>query len=167
VYAGGGSQAGWSFDLSGNLVSLMQNEGGDQSGWGSRLAFAEHDSIGNWTFSNAESNPYLLKAPRMFRHGNDLYLLGRTDSQHQYQYEELWFSGLPSWLHHLLTLALYSLRTHGTALWKVDTANHKLVKVADLPGCGQTAYTSIQRISKHKYLLANASSPLDKCNSWS
>ena len=52
------------------------------------------------------------------------------------------------------------------ALWKVDTINHKLVKITDLPGCGETAFTSIVRVSKHKYLLANASSQQGKCNTW-
>jgi len=40
----------------------------------------------------------------------------------------------------------------------LDAQNQKLVLVANLPGCGDTAFPSIERISKHKYLIANFSS---------
>ena len=102
----------------------------------------------------------------MFRHGNDLYLLGRTDPTGTFENRRLWQRVLPAWLHHLSDLAWYSLRSHGVALWKLDKENLKLTKVADVPGCGDTAFPSIERISKHKYVLANYSSPEKECKDW-
>ena len=61
TYSGGGSSTGWGFDLSGKLYSLIQNEDGDQSGWGSRFAISNNDSIANWTFTQSKSSPYLVK----------------------------------------------------------------------------------------------------------
>lgn len=43
VYNGGGTEATFGFDLQGKLFSLIKNEIGDDSGWGSRLAVASHD----------------------------------------------------------------------------------------------------------------------------
>ena len=101
----------------------------------------------------------------MFRHGNDLYVVGRTDPRSFFM--SGWTQIFPNWLSHLLDLALYSLRPHGAALWKLDVQNQKLVLVADLPGCGDTAFPSIERISKHKYLIANFSSHQTKGHAWS
>jgi hypothetical protein len=107
------------------------------------------------------SNPNIIESPRMFRHGNDLYLLGRTDPSGQFENHRFWEWPLPQWLHHLLDLAWYSLRNHGVALWKLNTDSLSLTKVADVPGCGDTAFPSIERVSKHKYVIANYSSPTD------
>jgi len=74
---------------------------------------------------------------------------------------EFWQTILPDWLHHLSDLAWYSLRSHGNALWKVNTTTASLEKLMDIPGCGDTSFSSILRLSKHKYLIANYSSPRD------
>jgi len=42
-------------------------------------------------------------------------------------------------IHHLLDLGAYSLRPHGTALWELNKESNKLVRLLDLPGCGDTA----------------------------
>ena len=43
------------------------------------MAFANAGDIMNWKFTDDHSNPDIIESPRMFRHGNDLYLVGRTD----------------------------------------------------------------------------------------
>jgi len=104
----------------------------------------------------------------MFRHGNDLYLIGRTDPSGHFMNHERWQLLLPDWLHHLLDLGWYSLRNHGNAIWKVkmNPEDPQLEKVMDLPGCGDTSFASFVRISKDRYLIANYSSPKDFCENW-
>jgi len=58
------------------------------------------------------------------------------------------------------------LRNHGVALWKLNTDTLTLTKISDVPGCGDTAFPSIERVSKHKYVIANYTSPLDQCKAW-
>jgi hypothetical protein len=35
-----------------------------------------------------------------------------------------------------------------------------------VPGCGDNAFASIERISKHKFMIANYSSPTEECKDW-
>ena len=102
----------------------------------------------------------------MFRHGNDLYLIGRTDPSGHFMNKNLILDLLPGWLHHLLDLGYYSLRNHGNAIWKVNKETASLERVLDIPGCGDTSFASIIRLSKNKYLIANYSSPRDQCKDW-
>ena len=97
----------------------------------------------------------------MFRHGNDLYLIARTDPEGKF--ENSHFELEPKWLQHLIDLGAYSLRNHGDAIWKVNTEEEKLELVLDIPGCGDTAFPTIIRLSENEYLLANYSSPLKYC----
>jgi len=161
TYRGGASEVGWNFDLEGNFWGVLRNEDGDESGWGSRIAHAKAGQLGNWQFASEKSDPTIYESPRMFRHGNDLYLVARTDPTGHFMNHEFWQTILPDWLHHLSDLAWYSLRSHGNALWKVNTTTASLEKLMDIPGCGDTSFSSILRLSKHKYLIANYSSPRD------
>jgi predicted DNA-binding helix-hairpin-helix protein len=97
----------------------------------------------------------------MFRHGNSLYLIGRTDPSGHFMNNNIFLDLLPDWLHHLLDLGYYSLKNHGNAIWKVDKEKADLEQVLDIPGCGDTSFASIIRLAKNKYLVANYSSPKD------
>ena len=54
---------------------------------------------------------------------------------------------------------------HGTGLWRLNDG--VLTHLQDLPGCGDTAFPSIVRLSSHRYLIANYTSPLARCEEWS
>lgn len=70
VYSGGVSEVGWTFDLAGNLWAVLRNEDGDDSGWGSRIAFAQSTSLGDWAlFPGNVSDEYIYESPRAFRFG--------------------------------------------------------------------------------------------------
>ena len=57
----------------------------------------------------------------MFRHGNELYLIGRTDPNGQFWSKDNdILNVLPETIHHLIDLGRYSLRSHGTAIWKLN-----------------------------------------------
>jgi len=163
IYVGGISEIGWMFDLEGIVYGVGRNEDGDTSGWGRRVLTNVNKSF---TCFGSQSDPNIIESPRMFRHGNDLYLVGRTDPTGTFQINNWAEDLLPKNLHHYLDLGEYSLRPHGNAIWKVLKGSGKLWKMLDLPGCGDTSFPSILRVGAHKYWLANYSSPLDVCYSW-
>jgi len=163
VYNGGISEVGWYFDLQGNMWGVGRNEDGDESGWGSRTFRADKDDLSNWKWTNQTSNPWIFESPKMFRHGKDLYLVARTDPNGPFwSWDNDLANILPKWEHHLLDLGAYSLRPHGTAIWKLNQNSGQLEQIVDLAGCGDTALPSIVRLSKHRYIILNYSSPLDQ-----
>lgn len=163
VYQGGVSEVGWAFDLSGTFTGVLRNEDGDDSGWGSRIATAASHSLGDWAlYPKNESDPYIYESSRMFRHGNDLYLVARRDPNQPYWDKGL--SSLPWELQHDINLATYSLRSHRTSLFKVLPDGLHLYY--DIPGCGDTAFPSILRVSEHEYIIVNYTSPVDECADW-
>jgi hypothetical protein len=83
----------------------------------------------------------------MFRHGNDLYLIARTDPHGQFWSKDNDILNiLPDSLHHLIDLGRYSLRSHGTAIWRVKQEQVKLFiyrkNLCDIK-LGYTLYTDI------------------------
>jgi hypothetical protein len=164
VYKGGVSECGWEFDQQGGLWVDCRNEDGDASGFGSMLATAPASSPGRWTFP-AKSNPERMgDSPRMFRHGKDLYLVGRRDVGGPF---DLGLTFLPFDVQKWTNLAAYSVRPKRSALYSIDQVNHQVVPLVDLPGCGDTAFPSVWRTGPHEWLLVNYTSPLSDPNrSW-
>jgi len=160
------SEVGWMFDLFGNIWGVGRNEDGDASGWGGRIFHADWNTPGKWEFTAEQSQVDIYESPRMFRFGNELYLVARTDPTGHFWNKNGPQANLPRWADHYADLALYSLRPHSTAIWHVNTATEQLDKVADLPGCGDTAFPSILRTGKTTFRIANYSSPMDKCAAW-
>jgi len=171
VYEKGGiSEVGWAFDLFGDIWGVGRNEDGDSTGWGSRT-FRTFDGVLSdfqWISGN-QSNPEIYESPRMFRHGNDLYLIARTDPNGQFwSKDNTILNILPESIHHLIDLGRYSLRSHGTAIWKLNQEkNGELEWVLDLPGCGDTAFPGFIRTGANTYIIVNYSSPWDVCDDWS
>ena len=82
----------------------------------------------------------------MFNHEGELYLVARTDPMGPFMSNRTIASGLPPTLHHLYDLVAYSLRTHGTALWRLNRQTAELEWLLDLPGCGDTAFPRLDTI---------------------
>jgi hypothetical protein len=102
----------------------------------------------------------------MFRHGNDLYLiarkqLGRKPFGKTTRNKSIKKQRLRNWVG-------FSLSGKTTALYKINQAERKVEWVMDLPGAGDTAFPSIQRLDKDRFLIANYSSPIHrrKKRSW-
>lgn len=166
-YVGGVSEVAWHFDLLGNFWGVMRNEFGDESGWGSRLIHGSPDKVDQWRPTHYISDKIIYESSRMFRHGNDLYMIGRTDPDGPYHKDQYWQWPLSKGVHKATDRVWNSLRRHGDAIWKLNVERKWPEKVADLPGCGDTAFASIIRVSKNKFLIANYSSPRDMCKEWS
>jgi len=162
VYTGGLTEVGFAFDLAGNLWGVGRNEDGDESGWGSRSFFAPHTNLSDWRFFSNESDQIIYESPKMFRHGSEFYLVARTDPDGPFwSKDNPVLNILPAWEHHLYDLVSFSLRQHGTGIWKLDQETGELNQVLDLVGCGDTAFPSIIRWSKNMYMILNYSSTID------
>lgn len=165
VYRGGVSECAFEFDKDGNLWAVTRNEDGDKNGFGSQLAFANKNDLQNWTFSN-NIDPNCYMSPKMFRHNNELYLIGRKQLGKKpfgkaKKNLSMQKQRLKNWIG-------FSLTPKTTALYRVNKQLMKIEWITDLPGNGDTAFPSIQRLNQHQFLLANYSSPLDrrKKRSW-
>lgn len=146
VYRGGVSEAAYEFDEEGNLWIVTRNEDGDDTGKGSHVCFAPASDISAWDCPDVCSKER-YDSPEMFRHGKNIYLAARKDVGGPYGDD-------PS-------MADYSARPKGFALYEIDTQNREVIHLMDLPGVGDTAFPAIARTGAHTFLLANYTSPLD------
>ncbi len=159
VYYGGVSETAFEFDSEGNLWGVTRLEDGDQTGFGSHVIFANKDDLGNWEFPK-EADPRCFMSPKMFRHGDELYLIGRRQKGKKpfgkaKKTRSMGFQRLVNW-------AGYSLTSKTTALFRINKEARKVEWVMDLPGAGDTAFPSIIRLDKNRFLIANYTSKLKR-----
>lgn len=158
VYFGGVSECGWEFDSEGNLWAVTRLEDGDDTGFGSHVAFAPQRDLGSWEFPDT-ADVRAFMSPKMFRHGDDLYLIGRRQlgrkpfgkvkRTRKMSAQRKW-----NWVG-------YSLSPKTTALFRINRQERKVEHVMDLPGAGDTSFPSIIRLDRHRFLVANYTSPIN------
>jgi len=156
VYVGGVSESAFEFDRKGNLWAVTRNEDGDGTGFGSHVVFAPKDSLGQWQFP-AVADPNCYMSPKMFRHGDELYLIAR------YQLGDRPFGRARrnrsmAW-QRIVNWVGFSLSAKTTALYRINQQTRQVEWVMDLPGSGDTAFPSIIRLSRDRFLIANYTSP--------
>lgn len=156
VYRGGVSEVGFELDAAGGLVAVTRLEDGDTTGFGAHVATAPAANLGSWSFP-ARADPERYDSPRLFRHGDDVYLLARRDVGGPY---DRGLTYLPFDLQRIYNLGAYSLRLKRTALYRVEPAARRVVHLVDLPSCGDTAFPAVARLSANEFLVANYTSPL-------
>jgi len=165
VYQGGVSEVGFTVDIDGNFWGVTRNEDGDSAGFGSFVVFAPSGDWGTWQLfpSPNRTMPDIYESPKLLRHGDEIYLIARTDPDGPYDrgYHDLTFNQQRA-----INLATYSLRKHGTGLWRINQQTKELEFITTLPGCGDTAFPSITRVGKHRYIVANYTNPTDLCADW-
>ena len=164
VYNGGVSEMGWEFDHEGNVWGVTRDEDGDRNGFGSQLMFAPKDHLKQWkTMAPIDRNCYM--SPKMFRVGEELYLIGRRQlGPHPFGRTDF---GAPIPWQRINNWVTHSLSAKGTGLYHINKKTFAIELVMDLPGHGDTAFPSIYRISEREFLVANYTSRLDRPNrSW-
>ena len=154
VYRGGATESSFEFDREDRLWAITRNEDGDATGFGSHVVTAGPATPGEWSFPD-RSDPSKYDSPRLFRHGNDVYLLARRDLGPP---PGARFEAVPAGLRRLLVWASYSLQPKRTALYRLDPVKRRFEVVLDLPSAGDTAFPSVVRLSPHEFLVANYSS---------
>jgi len=156
VYRGGVSETAFEFDRAGNIWAVTRLEDGDATGFGSHVAFAPKDNLGEWQFpSVADPNCYM--SPKMFRHGDELYLIaryqlgdrpfGRARRNHSMAWQRI-----VNWVG-------FSFSGKTTALYSINQKTRQVEWVMDLPGSGDTAFPSVIRLDRDRFLIANYTSP--------
>jgi hypothetical protein len=164
IYQGGVSEVGFEFTKSGDLFSVMRNEDGDNSGFGSLVGTSTNWGAGDWQFP-AQSNPNRYDSPRMFRHNDDLYLVARRDIGGPFMSHDPKF--IPFSIKKWWNLIRYSLRPKRTALYKINQTKKSVEWLMDLPSAGDTAFPSIVQLDADHFMVANYSSPvIDTAFSW-
>lgn len=158
MYFGGVSETAWELDRDGNLWAVTRLEDGDDTGFGSHVVFAKADDLGDWNFPK-EADPRCFMSPKMFRHGDDLYLIGRRQLGKKpfrkvKRTRSMAAQRRGNWVG-------YSLSPKTTSLFKINKETRTVEWVMDLPGAGDTAFPSIIRLDKSRYLIANYTSPIN------
>ena len=159
VYIGGVSETAFEFDKDTNLWAITRLEDGDETGFGSHVVFADKQDKYAWEFPKlADPNCYM--SPKMFRHQNEIYLIARKQLGKQPFGRA---KRTLSWRkQRLKNWVRFSLTPKTTALYRIESKTRTVKWVMDLPGTGDTAFPSIQRLNDHQFLIANYSSPLNK-----
>ncbi len=157
VYVGGVSESAFELDAQGNLWAVTRNEDGDATGFGSHVCFAPKAALSAWECS-AKSDPERYDSPKLFRHGDDVFLVARRDVGGPF---DLGLDNLSFKDQQTQYLLAYSARPKRTALYRLDRDARKVVWLFDLPSSGDTAFPSVVRLDAHRFLVANYTSPLD------
>ncbi len=139
VQTGGGSETDFTFLGDGTLVAVTRNEAGDASfGFGSKICRAEPNDLGHWT---CKTDPKKYDSPLVFRHGSDVYLVGRRNMTDTGNYD-LGLSTLPYLDQQQKYEVDYSFNPKRCSLWKVDPEALSVAWVLDLPSRGDTCFAS-------------------------
>lgn len=163
VYHGGCSEAAWELDVDGSLWAVLRNEQGDETGFGAQICHAPAGDLGRWTCLD-RSDPERYDSPRMFRHGDDLYLVARRDIGGPYDDGD---TTIPYSERRRDLQIDYWFRPKRTALYRIDREGPRVVHVLDFPSAGDTAFASVRRTGPHTFLIANYTSPLsDPDRTW-
>ena len=140
VYHGGVSETAFEFDREGNLWGVTRLEDGDKTGFGSHVVFANKDNLGKWEFPE-EADPRCFMSPKMFRHGDELYLIGRRQQGRKpfgkaKKTRSMGFKRLVNWMG-------YPLTSKTTSLFRLNQETRKAEWVLNLLGTGQPQFQSL------------------------
>jgi hypothetical protein len=137
VYRGGGSEAAFSSDDDGNLYSVVRNEAGDQSGFGSSICAAPSSDWGNWDCVN---DPKKYDSPVLFSDAGELYLLARRHLTESGRYDT---GKSLSLLRRVANEAADLAAPKRCALWHLDRAGQRVEFMLDLPSRGNTCSPAV------------------------
>lgn len=157
VWEGGASEMDLVVRDDGSVVAVMRNEAGDVDGFGSYVCRGEAAAPADWTCAY---DPKKYDSPRMFAHGDEVYLLGRRNVTETGNYD----TGRDD-LDRSEQYLQYQLDYWGTpkrcALWRVDPDALEVTHVLDLPTRGDTCFPEIEPLGEGRYLIADYTSPPD------
>jgi hypothetical protein len=157
VQEGGGSETDFAILDDGAVVAVTRNEAGDETGFGSKICRAEASALGEW---RCEHDPRKYDSPLVFRHGADVWLVGRRNVTESGAYD-LGLDDLPPAEQAQKYQIDYWSHPKRCALWRVDPDALTVEWVLDLPSKGDTCFASVVWQSEHEAVLYNYTSPLD------
>ena len=157
VLVGGVSETDFALLRDGTVVSVSRDEEGDADGWGSKICRAEKGAWGTWT---CRMDPRKFDSPLVFRHGDDVWLLGRRNLSETGHYDL--FQRDKS--HNAQTTAYqidFWAWPKRCSLWRVLPDTLAVEFVADLPSRGDTCFPALVQEGPDAYRVYNYTSPLD------
>jgi hypothetical protein len=138
VYEGGGSEADCVLGDDGTLYGVIRNEGGDATGWGSKVCRAPAGQPAHW---DCRSDRRKFDSPCMFWHDGEAYLIARRNLHGSGEYD------LGCGRGHLLRTVWnqvnYSLTPKRTALWRYVQDEDRFAYVMDLPSRGDCCFPAV------------------------
>jgi hypothetical protein len=163
VLEGGTSETDWVIMDNGDLVAIARNEAGDELGWGSKICRADASDLGTW---NCVADPKKYDSPLLFRHGQEIYLIGRRNVSEDGHYD-LMMRNLEPAEQDMVYQVDYWQKPKRCALWRVDPEAMSVEHVMDLPSAGDTCFAGMVPLNDNAYLIYNYTSPLDDLDiSW-
>ena len=158
VYRGGGSEMDFTLDDAGNLLSIIRNEAGDETGWGSLVCRADAASIADWTCLH---DPKKYDSPLMFWHDGEAYLVGRRNVTESGQYDLETPAATP-----MITTVRYQVEYSNApkrcSVWRWVQDEDRIAYVTDLPSRGDTCFPArIDSPEPNQIILYNYSSDID------
>jgi hypothetical protein len=161
VIATGGSETDFEIDSKGNLYGVIRNEGGDGKTWASHVCKAPAGDLTNWS---CVETPYKPDSPLVFKHDDDIYVIGRRSLDGAFDKGDRWMADSVESLYYL---ARFWWTKKRTCLYKLDKDSLALVPVLDFPSKGDTSFAGLIKQDNDHYLMYNYSSdPNGKDRVW-
>lgn len=158
VYHGGGSEMDFTLDDGGNLFSIIRNEAGDATGWGSLVCRADASNIADW---NCLHDPKKYDSPLMFWHDGEAYLIGRRNVTESGQYD-LETPGATPTITTVRYQVDYSNSPKRCSVWRWVQDQDRIAYITDLPSRGDTCFPAwIDTADPTQIILYNYSSDID------
>ena len=157
VIQGGGSETDFEIVDGGAVVSVIRNEAGDASGWGSKVCRAEASTPGTW---RCRTDPRKFDSPLLFQREGALYLVARRHLRGSGAYD-LGMRRLPAGLQTMLYQLDYWRYPKRCAIWRVDPRSLAVTWQTDLPSRGDTCFPAVTDAGPHAVNIYNYSSPLE------
>lgn len=137
VYRGGGSQAAFTSDEDGNLYTVIRNDAGDSSGWGSSVCFAPSS---DWTDWDCVNDPKKYDAPAMFSYDGEIYLIARRNVSDDGHYDQAFG---PDIVRSIANELDYVTKAKRCSVWRYVRSERRVAFVLDLPSKGDTCFPSV------------------------
>ncbi len=139
VLEGGGSEPYLVQLDDGSIMAVVRNEGGDDSGFGSKICTASADALGDWQCTH---DPRKFDSPLLFRSAGHIWLIARRHLTETGHYD-LDRSDLPQASQYLLYQGEYWNAPKRCAIWSVNRDSKSVHWITDLPSRGDTCFPSI------------------------
>jgi len=159
VYVGGGSEADFTLDSTGNLVGVIRNEAGDQTGFGSKLCSGKPGELAKWI---CQSDRRKFDSPYMFRVQDEIYVVARRNVSRDgyYDLDAPW-----QLLRSLRNQLVYVTMGKRCSLWHWDRSTRQISFTTDLPSRGDTCFPAVVPTTKpDQFAIYNYSSAIDEAD---
>jgi hypothetical protein len=158
VLTGGGSETDFVLTDDGDLLAVVRNEAGDETGWGSKICRASRGNISAWTCVH---DPKKYDSPAMFWYDGEAYLVARRNVTPDGRYD-LGHRDERAGVQSVRYQLDYINHRKRCALWRYVQDEDRIAFMMDLPSRGDTCFPAVvPHTSVGDFAIYNYSSPID------